>query len=278
MSTQTAEPFGLALRRWRIQRRVSQLELAIRAGTTQRHVSFIEQGRSRPGRAIVIRLAESLGLTLRERNTLLLCAGFAPAYSESSLDSPLLTPIRQALEQVIEGHLPYPAVALRHPGHVAVANRAVTVLLEGSDPRLLTPPVNILRVMLHPDGMAPYVANLGQWGQHVVGNIRAAALTSPRQHLDDLAAELEGYLPPYTPGPDHLGFSVPLRLIRPEGELRLLTALTSFATAMDVTLAEVMLESFLPADAQTARILADRDRHAAERGEPRLRKTQPGTS
>jgi transcriptional regulator with XRE-family HTH domain len=278
MSTQTAataEPFGAALRRWRARRRVSQLELATRADTTQRHISFIEQGRSHPGRAIVIRLSESLELTLRERNALLLCAGFAPAFCESSLDSPMLAPTRKALEQVIEGHLPYPAFVLRRPAQVIAANRAVAVLLEGSDPKLFAPPFNILRVMLHPDGMAPYVANLGQWGQHVINNIRAAALSSPDQRLDELAAELEGYLPPYIPGPDHLGFSVPLRLIRPEGELRLLTALTSFATAVDVTLAEVMLESFLPGDADTARILTDRDRQAAERGEPRLWSARP---
>jgi transcriptional regulator with XRE-family HTH domain len=250
------------LRRWRRLRRWSQLELALRAGTTQRHLSFVEQGRSRPGRALVVRLAESLGLTLRERNGLLLAAGYAPVFPESSLDAPELQPVRNALERVLDGHLPYPAVVVRPYGEMVAANSALGVLTAGSAPALLEPPVNVLRLAVHPEGMAPRVENLAVWGRHVVENLRGQALRSPDPRLDEFIRELEGYLPDTAPGPDHLGFSVPLRLRTDDGELRLITTLTSFATATDVTLAELHLEAFLPADEPTARLLRRRAERA----------------
>ncbi|MFE2702757.1 helix-turn-helix domain-containing protein [Streptomyces mirabilis] len=146
-------PFARELLRWRTARRVSQLELASRAGTTQRYVSFIERGRSVPGREIVIRLAESLGLTLRERNSLLLAAGYAPAFAESPLDAVALKPVREALDSILEGHLPYPAVVAGPRGELVAANEAFDILTEGADPALLAPPVNVLRLALHPRGM-----------------------------------------------------------------------------------------------------------------------------
>jgi transcriptional regulator with XRE-family HTH domain len=240
------------LRRWRQSRRWSQLELATRAGTTQRHLSFVEQGRSRPGRQLVVRLAESLGLSLRERNGLLLAAGFAPVFPESRLDAPELRPVREALDAILEGHMPYPAVVVRPYGEQVAANAAITVLTEGAAPELVAPPVNVLRLALHPDGLAGRVDNLAEWGRHIVESLRGQALRSPDPRLDAFIAELESYLPPVPTGPDHLGFAVPLRLRTDDGELRLLTTLTSFATATDVTLAELHLEAFLPADAATA--------------------------
>ena len=269
-STPHSPAFGTELRRWRTLRRVSQLELANRAGTTQRHLSFMEQGRSHPGRPIVLRLAESLRLTLRERNALLFSAGYTPAYEETGYDAPAMAPVREALERVIEGHLPYPALVLRRPGRVIAANRAFSVFLEGCSPELLAPPINLLRVMLHPDGVAPRVANLAQWGRHVIDNLRLLAMQSPDRGLDAMVEELAGYVPEAPVDQAYLGFAVPMRLRVPEGELRLMTALTAFATAVDVTVAESVLESFLPADAESAEILAERDRQAAERGEPRL--------
>ncbi|MFF3873557.1 helix-turn-helix domain-containing protein [Streptomyces sp. NPDC001978] len=252
-------PFARELLRWRTARRVSQLELASRAGTTQRYVSFIERGRSVPGRAVVLRLAESLELTLRERNALLLAAGYAPAYAESPLAAAELGPVREALDGILEGHLPYPAVVAGPCGELVAANAALEVLTEGAAAALLEPPVNLLRLALHPRGMAPRVVNLGAWGRHIVESLRARAVRSPDPELDALAAELRGYLPPYAPDDDdYLGFAVPLRLRCAEGELRLLTTLTSFATAVDVTLAELHLEAFLPADAESARILRAR--------------------
>ena len=222
-----------------MRRRSSQLELALRAGTTQRYMSFLEQGRSRPGRAMVVRLAESLGLSLRERNGLLASAGFAPVFR----------------------HMPYPAIVARPYGEIVGANAALTVLTEGASPDLLDPPVNVLlRLAVHPDGMGRRVENLAEWGRHIIENLRNQALRSPDPRLDEFVAELEGYLPAVDSGPDHLGFAVPLRLASDEGELRLITTLTSFATAVDVTLSELHLEAFLPADEATGDILRRRAR------------------
>jgi len=250
--------FPAEMRQWRATRRLSQLELAVRAGTTQRHVSFIEQGRSRPGRDMVVRLAESMELTLRERNELLLAAGFAPAFPESSLDDEALRPVRQALDTVLEGHLPYPAMVVRPHGILVAANRAFDVFHEGVDPALLAAPVNVFRLALHPDGLARRVRNLPEWGRHITENLRAQLLRSPDPSLDALLTELEGYLPPPPTEPNMLGFAVPLELASDDGDLRLITTLTSFATAADVTLAELHLEAFLPADESTADVLRRR--------------------
>jgi transcriptional regulator with XRE-family HTH domain len=254
-----AEPdsFPRELRRWRDARRWSQLELALRAETTQRHLSFLEQGRSRPGRALVLRLAESLELSLRERNALLLAAGYAPVFAESDLDAPELAPVRAALERILDGHMPYPAVVVRPYGELVAGNAAHAVLTEGADPALLEPPVNVLRLALHPEGMGSRVKNLAEWGRHIIDSLRAHARRSPAPALDALIAELESYVPPLAPGPDHVGFAVPLRLRTARGELRLITTLTSFATAVDVTLSELRLEAFLPADENTAAALRD---------------------
>lgn len=248
--------FPSELRRWRTARRMSQLDLALRAGTTQRHVSFVEQGRSRPGRNVVLRLAESMELTLRERNELLDAAGFAPAFPESPLDDTALRPVRQALDTILDGHLPYPAMVVRPHGILVTANRAFELFHEGVDPALLEPPVNVFRLALHPDGLAGRVRNLPAWGRHITENLRAQMGRSPDASLDALLVELEGYLT--QPAPDVLGFSVPLELDSADGELRLITTLTSFATAADVTLAELHLEAFLPADDRTAEVLRRR--------------------
>ncbi|MFE2927655.1 helix-turn-helix domain-containing protein [Streptomyces goshikiensis] len=260
-------PFSREVRRWRALRRMSQLELATLAGTTQRHLSFIESGRSAPGRAMVVRLAESLALSLRERNALLLTAGYAPAYEESPRDGAAIEPAMTALRSILTGHLPYPAVVAGPRGELVLANDAFEVLTEGAAARLLEPPVNVLRLALHPEGMGPRVVNLAAWGRHVTESLRARAAAHPDGGLDALAAELAGYLPAGAPpGPDHLGFAVPLRLRTAGGELRLLTTLTSFATAVDVTLAELHLEAFLPADPETAELL--RRRAAARAADP----------
>jgi transcriptional regulator with XRE-family HTH domain len=261
-------PFAGELRRWRQRRHCSQLDLANRAGTTQRHLSYIEQGRSQPGRAIVIRLAESLDLSLRERNGLLVAAGYAPVYEESPFDDERIRPVRDALERIIVGHLPYPAVVVRPHGELVAANAAIEVLLDGVDPSLLEPPVNVLRVALHPDGMAARVANLPEWSRHIVENLRARELRGPDPRRHDLIEELECYVPPAPSGSDHIGFAVPLRLATADGELRLLTTLTSFATAVDVTVAELELEAFLPADDETSTALLDAESRRVAAGRP----------
>ena len=249
--------FAGELRQWRVRRRVSQLELALRAGTTQRHVSFLERGRSAPGRAMVVRLAESLEIPLRERNALLLSAGYAPAYRQTALDDPELAPVITALERVIAAHMPYPAVVIDRHSELVAGNEAFFRLVGDVDAALLQPPVNVARVVLHPRGLARRIVNLDEWAWHVLDNLGRQARRDPDDQLEALVAELEGFLPerPRSPGPDHLGFSVPLRLRSDVGELRLLTTLTYFGTAVDVTVAELKMEAFLPADAQTAAAL-----------------------
>ncbi|MFG6199893.1 transcriptional regulator [Nonomuraea sp. JJY05] len=204
---------------------------------------------------MVVRLAESLALSLRERNELLLAAGYAPIYAESSLDAPELSPVREAVERILDGHLPYPALVVRPYGELVAANAAFDVLAEGAAPALLKSPVNVLRLALHPDGMARRVENLAEWGRHITASLRNQLRQSPDPGLEEFIAELDGYLPDMDPPPEHLGFAVPLRLRVPEGELRLITTLTTFATAVDVTLSELRLEAFLPADETTATIL-----------------------
>jgi len=170
--------FPTELRRWRTARRLSQMELATRAGTTQRHVSFVELGRSRPGRNVVMRLAELLDLTLRERNDLLISAGFAPAFPESPLDDAALRPIREALDRILDGHLPYQALVVRPHGILVTANRAFELFHEDVDPALLAPPVNLFRLALHPDGVAARVRNLPAWSRHIFSPGRLLAVQS----------------------------------------------------------------------------------------------------
>nr|WP_280385054.1 transcriptional regulator [Nocardia wallacei] len=201
-------------------------------------------------------MAESLELSLRERNSLLLAAGFAPAFGESGLDAPQLEPVREALRGILDGHMPYPALIVDRHSTLIESNAAFDVFLDECAPELLRPPINVRRLTLHPDGLARRVLNLPEWGRHVTESLRTRARISPE--LDDLIAELEGYLPPVEPGPGYLGFAVPLQLRTEAGELRLITTLTSFATATDISLAELHLEAFLPADEPTAEILRKR--------------------
>jgi len=251
-------PFAHELRRWRRLRRWSHLDLALRTSTTQRYLSYLEQGRSHPGRAMVVRLAESLELSLRERNALLMSAGYAPVFDESGIDAPQLEPVRTALRSVLSGHMPYPALIAGQYGNLVDANAAFGLLTEGCAPELLKPPVNVRRLALHPGGLGRRVINLPEWGRHVTEAMRNRARISPDPQADQLIAELETYLPPADLGPGYLGFAVPLRLRTDGGELRLITTLTSFATATDISLAELHLEAFLPADEVTARYLRER--------------------
>ncbi|MEV6101123.1 helix-turn-helix transcriptional regulator [Nocardia sp. NPDC051981] len=262
MAPATTTPFAQQLRGWRTRRRLSQLDLAIAAETSQRYLSFLEQGRSQPGRIMVVRLAEVLGLSLRERNAMLLAAGYAPIFPESALDAPELDAVRHALDTILQGHLPYPAVVTRPFGVLVAANPGFELLTEGCAPELLEPPINVLRLALHPDGLGQRVENLPEWGRHVTDSLRNRAGRSPDPALDALIAELDGYLPPVEPGPGHLGFAVPLRLRSEAGELRLITTVTSFATATDITLSELHLEAFLPADQATSDHLRARFAHA----------------
>jgi transcriptional regulator with XRE-family HTH domain len=256
--------FPQALRERRTRRRLSQLELALRAGTTQRHVSFLESARSEPGREMVIRLAESLELPLRERNDLLAAAGYAPAYPQTPLTGPALAPVHTALKHILAAHLPYPAIVIDRHGDLVAANDAFGLLTGGAAPELLEPPANVYRLALHPNGMAPRIVNFTEWARHILEGLHAEVLRHPDDQLTDLHAELEQYVPDQPTKPGHLGFAVPLQLRAAEGVLRLMTTITTFATAVDVTIAELKLEAFLPADQATASILAQRAHDAPD--------------
>lgn len=223
-----------------------------------------------PGRAVVVRLAEALEVPLRERNALLLSAGYAPAYEETSFDDPKLGPVRTALERILEGHLPYPAVITDRQGDLVSGNDAFWALTEGVAPALLAPPVNVARLLLHPQGMASRIVNLDEWGWHVIDALRERTIRNPNDRLQMLVTELQRFVPdrPREPRRDYRGIAVPLRLRSSDGELQLLTTLTHFGTAIDVTVAELTLEAFLPADEATVSILT--------RLGPRWERTRPG--
>ena len=257
----TSKPIGDQLRMWRQRRRLSQLELACDADISARHVSFLETGRSQPSREMLLRLAERLAIPLRDRNPLLLSAGFAPVYSERRLDDPVLQQARKAMELVLAGHEPYPALAIDRHWSLVSANAAVAPLLSGVAPRLLEPPMNVLRIGLHPEGLAARVENFGEWRTHLLARLRHQIDATADPVLVELLAELESYpvavtADHRTQGDDYGGVVVPLRLRTDRGVLSFFSTTTVFGTPLDITLAELAIESMFPADPQTAEMLA----------------------
>jgi transcriptional regulator with XRE-family HTH domain len=256
---------GELLRRWREQRRLSQLELSIQAEISTRHLSFVETGRSAPSRDMVLRLAEHLEVPLRERNPLLLAAGFAPVYGEHDLAAPEMAEIRAAVRQVLTGHEPYPALAMDRHWNLVDANDCLLRLTRDVAPDLLVPPVNVLRLSLHPDGLAGRIANLGEWRAHLLGRLRRQAAATADPTLTALHAELQGY-PCDQPQPEveHPGpgdVVVPLRVRSAGQDLALFGIAASFGTPADITVAELAIELFFPADPATRtalHTLADR--------------------
>jgi transcriptional regulator with XRE-family HTH domain len=250
---------GALLREWRRRRRLSQLALALEARVSARHLSFVETGRSQPSPEMLLHLAEQLDVPLRDRNQLLLAAGYAPRYGQRDLDAPEMGPVRDALELLLRGHDPYPAVVVdRHWGLVA-GNRAVSLLTAGVAGHLLEPPVNVLRLSLHPEGMAPRIVNLAEWRASLLGRLGREAVTTADPALASLHAELSSYTGQDDAGSDLAGdeIAVPLRLRTTLGELTLISTVTTFGTASDATVAELSIESFFPADDGTARALHD---------------------
>jgi len=249
---------GSLLREWRRRRRLSQLDLALEAGVSARHLSFVETGRSRPSAAMVLLLAEQLDVPFRDRNRLLLAAGYAPAYAQHGLGEPEMGAVRDTLDLVLRGHEPYPAVVLdRHWGLLA-ANRAVGLLTEGVAPELLDPPVNVLRLSLHPDGLAPRIANLAEWRAHLLHRLGRQSVLTGDPALATLygeLSELPGGGAPGTIDLDAGEIAVPLRLRRGDAVLSFISTNTIFASATEITVAELSIESFYPADAATAGVL-----------------------
>ena len=251
---------GELLRDWRQRRRLSQLDLSLEASVSARHLSFVETGRSKPSRELLLHLAEHLDVPLRDRNAWLLAAGYAPLYREHTLDEPTMAPVRAALDKILASHMPYPAVIVdRRWDLVAGNDAALSVLTEGVSPTLLEGPINALRVSLHPDGMAPRIVNLAEYSAHLLARLHRQAALSGDRALFALHEELRAY-PGVVDDPTAAGdpaamLFVPLvlRAGGPGGapELTFFSTLATFGTALDITLAELAIESFFPADAVT---------------------------
>ncbi len=254
---------GHHLRAWRERRGMSQLDLALEADISQRHLSFLETGRSMPSRAMVLHLAERLDMPLRERNAVLLAAGYAPVYAERSLEDPAMAAAREAIGMILKGHEPYPALVVDRHWTLVSANAALAPLLVGvEDGALLQAPVNVLRLGLHPRGLAPRIANLPEWRLHLLDRLRRQIAATRDEALGGLLQELSAYPvgddtpPANAPAPtEHGGVLVPLRLRTDAGLLSLLSTTTVFGTPRDVFLSELAIEAFFPADAETGRLL-----------------------
>ena len=251
---------GEHLREWRLRRRMSQLDLALEADISTRHLSFLETGRAQPSRDMILHLAERLDVPLRERNLLLTAAGYASVFHERSLDDPTLVAVRTAIDLVLAGHEPYPAVAVDRRWNLVSANQAVGLLIAGVSEKLMRPPVNALRLALHPEGLAPRTVNLAEWRSHLLVRLRRQIEMTADAELIALLKELETYPAPHgghlvQPPPAAAAVLLSLRLQTGEGLLSLFSTVTVFGTPIDVTVAELALECFYPADAATAEIL-----------------------
>jgi transcriptional regulator with XRE-family HTH domain len=252
---------GALLREWRQRRNLTQLELALRSAVSARHLSFIETGRAQPSREMVLHLAERLDIPLRERNRLLLAAGFAPVFGERSLDESEMAPVREAVERFLSAHEPYPAVVVDRHWNIVARNRGIAYVTRGIAPELRAPPANALRIALHPDGLAPRIRNLREWSGFLLARLRREIGTTRDPDLESLYQELAGYPgistehdPANPPNPNDILLRYELRL--DDTQLALFCTFTTFGTARDLTLAELTIISFYPADPQTAEALA----------------------
>ncbi|MEV2215558.1 helix-turn-helix transcriptional regulator [Streptomyces sp. NPDC050997] len=252
---------GPLLRAWREERRVSQLELALRADSSARHVSFIETGRSRPSEEMVLRLAEHLEVPVRERNALLLAAGYAPHYPETPLDDPALRSLREGMERLIQGYEPYPALVVDAMYNVVAANRGILMLLDGIPESLLAPPLNAMRLTLHPEGLAPRIRNLREWRGHLLAQMGRQIALRRSERLRALYDEVSAYPVPdkddETGQPDEpvAYFALPMRIEHEGRTLSFVSSISTFNTPMDVTVAELAIETLLPADPATVKYL-----------------------
>lgn len=250
---------GSHIREWRQRRRMTQLDLALEAEISARHLSFLETGKAQPSRDMVLNLCDRLDVPLRERNTLLLAAGFAPVFPQRPLHDPAVKHAREAIELILKGHEPYPALAIDRHWTMVSANRALAPLLAGVAAHLIEPPVNVLRLSLHPAGLAPRIANLPEWRTHIFERLRHQIGVTGDEKLAALLEELKAYpagISRTRPAGDRYGgFVVPLQLQTPHGVLSFFSTTTVLGTPVDVTLSELAIESFFPADDATAAAL-----------------------
>ncbi|RFB74307.1 MULTISPECIES: helix-turn-helix transcriptional regulator [unclassified Herbaspirillum] len=249
------------LREWRLRRRMSQLDLACEAEISTRHLSFLETGRSQPSREMLLRLAERLEIPLRERNALLMAGGFAPLFPERALDDPALLAARAAIEQILTGHEPFPALAIDRHWNLVSANRVIPLLLTGVAPELLAAPVNVMRLSLHPQGLAPRIVNFPEWRRHLLDRLRQQIALSADPVLIDLMKELQSYPEPAGtdanehPASPYAAVAVPFQLATDGGVLSFFSTTTIFGTPVDITLSELAMECFFPANAETSAAL-----------------------
>ena len=259
----TSEGIGALVREWRERRRVTQLELALDAGVSSRHLSFVETGRSKPGREMLLRVLERLEVPFREQNRLLLAAGHAPAFPERSLDDPDLAPVRNALDVILKGHEPYPAVAVDRAWNLVAANSPMLSLagVVDIDPALLEPPINVMRLGLHPRGLAPLMVNLGDWHAHWIERLERQLAVTGDEELAALIDEIAGYPVPEPERDRASGLGEneilgPVRVHGPGGgELAFFGMFATFDTPFEVTTSELALELLFPADRATAELL-----------------------
>ena len=253
-------PFGDHLRHWRQRRRLSQLDLAADADVSTRHISFVETGRANPSREMVLRLCARMDVPLRERNALLVAAGYAPMYRESRIDDPSFAPARAAVDLILKSHEPYPALAIDRHWNMVAANRMVPLFLQGAAPELLVPPINVLKVSLHPQGLAARILNLQQWRNHILERLAQQIASTGDAQLVALMQQLRAYpTPPSTEAlqlKDELaGVVMPFRFQSAVGVLNFISTTTVFGTPVDITLHELALETFFPADEFTRQVL-----------------------
>lgn len=252
-------PVGELLRGWRERRRLSQLDLANQVEVSTRHVSFVENGRSKPSRAMLLRLAEHLDVPLRDRNQLLLAGGYAPIYSEASLHSPAMLAVRETLRRLLKAHEPFPALVVDRWWNIVETNAGGALFTEDVAPELLAAPVNALRLTLHPDGLGRRISNLPEIRASVLSTLQRQIASTADPDLQDLYDELRGYGVPgdraETAAPHEV--VVPMRLRRGDRELSFLTTIATFGTPLDVTVSELMIEQFFPADEATAEFLEE---------------------
>lgn len=257
----TQAEVGHLVKDWRERRRLSQLELSIRSGVSTRHLSFVETGRSRPSRDLLLHLSEELDVPLRERNTLLVAAGFAPVYRETPIDAPEMEAVREALDRVLRGHAPYPALVVNRRWELVMANDAVAVLTAAVDPELMEPPANVLRIGLHPKGLAPQVVNFSEYSAHLLSRLRRevdrmadpdlTALFEELREYPDVSLDLAGL------EADAVAREVvlPVTFRTEGGDLSFFSTIATFGTAIDITLADLAIEAFFPADRETSEAL-----------------------
>lgn len=248
----TVQPVGSQLRQWRQRRHLSQLDLAGDARISARHLSFVETGRAQPSREMILHLADQLEIPMRERNVLLVAGGYAPIFSERNLGDPALAPARAAIDAVIEGHKPYPCFALDRHWNVVASNSALQELYEGVAEELLRPPVNAMRLSLHPNGVAPRIENLGEWRAHLLHQLRQRIELTADPALIALQKEVLAYPGPTVPPAISAdAIVIPFKVRIKAGLLSFFTTTMMFGSPVDVTLSELAIESFFPADEAT---------------------------